>query len=328
MTGIEEIRCGDRRALAKALTLIESTRPDHREQAEKLILQATPLSGNAIRIGLTGVPGVGKSTLVEALGNHVIQLGHKIAVLAVDPSSSLSGGSILGDKTRMSTLSVDPNAFIRPTPAAGTLGGVARRTRESILLCEAAGFDVIVVETVGVGQSESMVSDMTDLFLLMLLPGGGDELQGIKRGVMELADIVVVNKADGELLSRARLAAADVQQALRLINPRHAQWPVPVLTVSALNGNGIDDIWMNIEKYRKLLQEQDIIESDRRQQAANWLWVETREQLLARFREDAEIMSELEHYQDQVRDGELSPSVAAGKLVNQFVTRLETGNRK
>ncbi len=240
MTGIEEIRCGDRRALAKALTLIESTRSDHREQAEKLILQATPLSGNAIRIGLTGVPGVGKSTLVEALGNHVIQLGHKIAVLAVDPSSSLSGGSILGDKTRMSTLSVDPNAFIRPTPAAGTLGGVARRTRESILLCEAAGFDVIVVETVGVGQSESMVSDMTDLFLLMLLPGGGDELQGIKRGVMELADIVVVNKADGELLPRARLAAADVQQALRLISPRHAQWPVPVLTVSALNGNGID----------------------------------------------------------------------------------------
>jgi LAO/AO transport system kinase len=319
MPSIKDIHGGDRRALAKALTILESTRADHRQQAEKLISQAAPLAGSSIRIGLTGVPGVGKSTMIEALGNHVIKLGHKLAVLAVDPSSTISGGSILGDKTRMPTLSVNPNAFIRPTPTGGTLGGVARRTRDSIVLCEAAGFGVIIVETVGVGQSESMVSDMTDLFLLMLLPGGGDELQGIKRGVMELADIVVINKADSELLPRARLAAADVQQALRLINPRHAQWPVPVLTASALHNTGIDDIWTQICAYQESMQEQGLLQADRRQQAADWLLVETREQLLTRFTEDPAVASELANLQQQVRDGELSPSLAANKLVSRFV---------
>ena len=318
MLDIDEIHAGNRKALAKAITLLESTRSDHRDQAEHLLQQAAPLSGNSIRIGLTGAPGVGKSTMVEILGNQVIEQGHKIAVLAVDPSSKLSGGSILGDKTRMPTLAVNQHAFIRPTPAGESLGGVARRTRESIILCEAAGFDVIIVETVGVGQSETLVSEMTDLFVLMLLPSGGDELQGIKRGIMELADIVVINKADGEMQTRANLAAADVKQALRMIKPRYPQWQVPVLTVSAQQNMNVSLLWQEIVNFKSCLQKEDKIQWSRQQQAKNWLWQETRELLLERLKNDSDIQSSLQTLQQQVADGQVPPSIAANKIVTKF----------
>ena len=321
MIDIELLRNGDRKTLAKAITLLESSRKDDRVEAEKLLSNVSIYSGNSIRIGLTGVPGVGKSTLIEVLGNYVISQGHRIAVLAVDPSSTLSGGSILGDKTRMQTLAVNPDAFIRPTPAGGSLGGVARRTRESIILCEAAGFDIIVVETVGVGQSETLVSEMTDLFLLMLLPGGGDELQGIKRGIMELADIVLVNKADGALLARANLSAADVQQALRLIKPRHHQWQVPVMTASAQENTGINDLWTKVCEFRETLRKDNQLDVDRKNQARNWLWVETRELLLSRFREDPRIKKALEDLQIEVMEGDVLPATAASRLVSTFLDK-------
>ncbi len=319
MIDIDALRSSDRKALARSITLLESTRDDHRRQAEALIQQILPFSGNAIRIGLTGVPGAGKSSLIEVLGNHVIAEGHRIAVLAVDPSSTLTGGSILGDKTRMPTLSTNPNAFIRPTPAGVTAGGVGRRTRESILLCEAAGFDVIVVETVGTGQSETLVSQMTDVFLLMLLPGGGDELQGIKRGVMELADIVVVNKADGELKSRANLSAAEVRQALRLIKPAIDEWEVPVITASATGNCNIDRIWHSIQDYRGLLERTGHLEARRKAQLKTGLWAEVRELLHCSFRKDATIEKSIEGMQEKVCRGEMSPSVAAGQLVSLFL---------
>lgn len=312
----EALTKGERKALAKGITLLESSRVDHRHEAESLLNLAAPLSGNSIRIGLTGVPGVGKSTFIEQFGNHIISQGHRLAVLAIDPSSTINGGSILGDKTRMQTLSTNPNAFIRPSPAGKTLGGVARRTRESITLCEAAGFDVIIVETVGVGQSETMVSDMTDLFLLMLLPGGGDDLQGIKRGIMELADIVVVNKADGDLKSRANLAAADVQQALRLVKPRYSYWTVPVQTVSSMESHGIDSVWNSVSEFKWAMKQAGDLENVRRNQLKQWLWAETNELLLAQLRADKRIQGSLEVLQKQVMNGEMTPSQAASTLVS------------
>lgn len=280
-----------------------------------------PYSGNSLRIGLTGVPGVGKSTLIETLGNYVISRGHKIAVLAVDPSSTLSGGSILGDKTRMPTLATNENAFIRPTPAGETSGGVARRTREAIVLCEAAGFDVIVVETVGVGQSETLVSNMTDMFILMLLPGGGDQLQGIKRGIMELADLVIVNKADGDLQPKATLAAADIQQALGLIKPRHLDWQIPVITSSALENKNIAEIWTSINDFQTLLSSDDRLTSRRRQQAKTGLWVETQNLLLSALKDNQTVGESLSHLQESVTNGEIPPSIAARQLVAKFLDR-------
>jgi len=247
------VLAGKRRALAQAITLVESTRLDHRELAGRLMEQLAAHLGNSIRLGITGVPGVGKSTLIEALGLHAIAAGHRVAVLSIDPSSAISGGSILGDKTRMESLARQPEAFIRPSPAGRTLGGVARRTREAMLLCEAAGFDVVIVETVGTGQSETAVAEMTDMFILLLLPGGGDDLQGMKRGVMELADLVLVNKADGPFLQAARQAAADYRLALGLMQPRLRQWQPPVELCSALEGTGISQIWKQIEAYRQAL---------------------------------------------------------------------------
>jgi len=234
---------GNRRALAQAITLIESTRPDHRTAASDLLQRLMPQAGHSIRVGISGVPGVGKSTFIEALGNHVIDAGHRVAVLTVDPSSAISGGSILGDKTRMELLSRRPEAYIRPSPAGKTLGGVTRRSREALILCEAAGYDVVIVETVGVGQSETRVADMTDMFILLQLPGGGDELQGIKRGIMELADLILINKADGELKALAGRSAADYRNALRLLHPRSANWKVEVQTCSARDGRGIAEVW-------------------------------------------------------------------------------------
>jgi LAO/AO transport system kinase len=281
-----ELRAGDRRALGRAITLVESSHADDREPANRLLEILTPLAGQSIRIGISGVPGVGKSTFIESLGNYLIDRGHKVAVLAVDPSSALSGGSILGDKTRMETLSRRLEAFIRPSPAGGTLGGVTRHTRETVLLVEAAGFDVVIVETVGVGQSETAVADMTDLFLLLLLPGGGDELQGIKRGIVELADLIVVNKADGDLAAAAQRAAADYRSALRFLRPRSARWEVPVETCSALDGRGIDQVWTLVEQYRATMTASGDLGAARAAQARRWLWSETAESLMTLLRED------------------------------------------
>jgi len=315
-----ELRGGDRRALGRAITLVESSRPGDREPANRLLELLTPLSGHSIRVGISGVPGVGKSTFIESLGNLLIDQGHRVAVLAVDPSSALSGGSILGDKTRMETLSRRLEAFIRPSPAGGTLGGVTRNTRETVLLVEAAGFDVVIVETVGVGQSETAVADMTDLFLLLLLPGGGDELQGIKRGIVEMADLIVVNKADGNLAAAAERAAGDYRSALRFLRPRSARWEVPVATCSALEGRGIDRVWALIGEFRATMMASGDLQANRAAQARRWLWSETAENLMARLREDPAVRQRIAALEEAVSAGRISPRVAAEQLVNRFWT--------
>ncbi|NKB77132.1 MAG: methylmalonyl Co-A mutase-associated GTPase MeaB [Gammaproteobacteria bacterium] len=318
MIDIDALRSGNRRALGKAITLLESTRADHRVSAEQLLESIMPYTGESIRIGITGVPGVGKSSLIEVLGNYVAGLGKRVAVLTIDPSSSLTGGSILGDKTRMETLSINPSAFIRPSPSQTTLGGVARRTQEAVLVCEAAGFDVIIVETVGVGQSETLVASMTDVFVLMLLPGSGDELQGIKRGIMELADIAVINKADGELKGKATRAAADIKHALQLIQPRLAQWRVPVEVTSALENRGIDEVWQRICDYSDTLGKAALLER-RQVQSRQWFWNETRERLLDELKSSQFVKADFGSLERQVMSGELPPSIAAGQLVTKFL---------
>ena len=245
------IRAGDRATLARAITLIESKRADHRKTAHHLVQELLPLTGKAVRLGITGAPGAGKSTTIDALGTYLHRPGHKVAVLAVDPSSTRTGGSILGDKTRMARLASDPNAFVRPSPASGTLGGVAAKTRETMLVCEAAGYDVVMVETVGIGQSETAVADMTDFFLVLMLPGAGDELQGLKKGIVELADMIAVNKADGDNIARAKLAAAEYRAALNILTPHSATWSPPVLTYSALTGNGIAELWSQVLTHKE-----------------------------------------------------------------------------
>ena len=313
-----ELRSGDRRALGRGITLLESSHADDREPANRLLELLTPYSGGAIRLGISGVPGVGKSTFIESLGNLLIDAGHRLAVLAVDPSSALSGGSILGDKTRMETLSRRLEAFIRPSPAGGTLGGVTRHTRETLTLVEAAGFDVVIVETVGVGQSETAVADLTDLFLLLLLPGGGDELQGIKRGIVELADLIVVNKADGEMTAAAERAAADYRNALHFLRPRSPRWTVPVTTCSALEGRGIDRIWALVSEFRQIMTASGDLQEKRAAQARRWLWSETAEQLLARLREDPAVRERVQSLEQAVSVGQVSPRVAARQLVSNF----------
>ena len=316
---IEALRSGDRRALARAITLLESTRAEDCTAAEKLLRSIMPHTGNSIRIGITGAPGVGKSTFIETFGNRVTECGNRVAVLTIDPSSSLSGGSILGDKTRMETLAANPRAFIRPSPSGQTLGGVARRTREAMLVCEAAGFDWVIVETVGVGQSETLVAAMTDIFLLMLLPSSGDELQGIKRGIMELADLVIVNKSDRGLETRAMATAADITHALHLIQRRLATWQVPVMITSAMENIGIDEVRQKINEYRSLPEADGALQKRRRQQAREWLWNETREQLLAELKKDSTVEAALEDMLQQVGEGELPASIAARKLVAKFM---------
>jgi LAO/AO transport system kinase len=312
------LRRGDRRALARAITLVESTRPDHRAQADALLAAVLDGTGRSVRLGITGVPGVGKSTFIEAFGLHLIGQGRRVAVLAVDPTSQRTGGSILGDKTRMEELSRHPQAFIRPSPAGSTLGGVARRTREAMLLVEAAGHDVVIVETVGVGQSETAVADMVDMFLLLLPPAGGDELQGIKKGIVELADLIVVNKADGDLAAAARRAVAEYRHALSLLRPTLPDWPVPVLSCSAVTGAGIGAVWDTVVQYLAALAPGDHIARRRAAQAGTWMWSEIRESLITAFTTDADIRAELPALEAAVAAGRLPPGLAARDLLARF----------
>ena len=312
------VSAGDRRALARAITLVESTREDHRRQALVLLQTVAEPSAKAMRIAVSGSPGVGKSTFIEAFGKHVIDDGHRIAVLAVDPSSALSGGSILGDKTRMEMLTRQPDAFIRPSPSGGTLGGVAARTREAILLCEAAGFDVIVIETVGVGQSEIMAAQMTDMFILLLAPGAGDELQGIKRGIMELADLILINKADGELEHAATVAVGEYRLALQLLRARSMHWRVSVESCSARADSGIAECWRQVCAYQKVMDAAGEIASRRASQAKAWMWSEINETLARRFRGDPQVRTQLESIEAQVSAGQLAPTTAAEQLLDLF----------
>ncbi len=315
------VLAGDRRALAQAITLVESTRSDHRAGANDLLERLIPHAGNSIRLGISGVPGVGKSTFIEALGNHLIDAGHKVAVLTVDPSSAISGGSILGDKTRMEMLSRRSQAYIRPSPSGGTLGGVTRRSREALILCEAAGFDVVIVETVGVGQSETSVANMTDMFVLLLLPGGGDELQGIKRGIMELADLILINKADGELQKLAERSAGEYRRALRLLHPRSAGWTVDVRTCSSTDGHGIGEAWEVMQQHNTLLESNGQLVARRADQARDWMWSEVNGNLLAALQNDPGVREQIPILEAAVGAGELPPVAAANTLLELFLNR-------
>ncbi|MEB3034179.1 methylmalonyl Co-A mutase-associated GTPase MeaB [[Mycobacterium] nativiensis] len=309
------VRAGDRSVLPRAITLVESTRPDHRQQAQKLLLALLPDAGGARRVGITGVPGVGKSTSIEALGMHLVELGHRVAVLAVDPSSTRTGGSILGDKTRMQRLGAHESAYIRPSPTSGTLGGVAKATRETVVLLEAAGFDVILIETVGVGQSEVTVSGMVDTFVFLTLARTGDQLQGIKKGVLELADIVVVNKADGEHLTEARMAARELSAAIRLIYPRETLWRPPVLTMSALEGTGLPELWDTIERHRQTLIEAGEFDARRRAQQVDWTRQLVADAVLERALSDPAVREVRTVVEQQVLRGELTPALAAQQIL-------------
>jgi len=312
-----KLREGDRRALARAITLVESTREDHRRRAEALLETLLPETGGAVRLGISGAPGVGKSTFIEAFGLHLIAKGHRLSVLAVDPTSALSGGSILGDKTRMTELARSPAAFIRPSPSGGSAGGVARRTREALLLTEAAGFDVALVETVGVGQAETAVADLVDMFVLLLAPGAGDELQGIKRGIVELADLVVVNKADGELEAAAGRVAADFHAALGLLRPLSPRWRPRVVLASALEGRGIDQVWGAVEDHRAALGA-DEIGRRRAAQARAWMWREVGETLMEALRRDPRVAHLAPELEARVAAGETTPGAAARAVLDAF----------
>jgi LAO/AO transport system kinase len=311
---VADLLAGNRRALAKAITLVESTRSEHRHQAQKLLDALLPHSGRSLRIGISGVPGVGKSTFIEALGMYLIGNGHRVAVLAVDPSSSVHGGSILGDKTRMELLSQRTEAFIRPSPSSGSLGGVAEHTREAMLLCEAAGHDIIIVETVGVGQSETAVAGMTDIFVLLQLPNAGDDLQAIKKGIMELADLVVFNKADLDPRA-AQLAAAQMRSALSMLHPASTNWQPPVLTLSAMRKEGLAEFWQVVEKFRSTLTASGEFDAKRRHQALAWMWQQIDSGLRSRFREHPGVQAALGEISASVEAGTTTPAAAAQRLL-------------
>jgi LAO/AO transport system kinase len=309
---------GSRTTLARAITLVESHRPEHRAAAQELLVELLPRAGGAHRVGVSGVPGVGKSTFIEALGTRLTAAGHRVAVLAVDPSSVRTGGSILGDKTRMAQLAVDENAFVRPSPAAGTLGGVARATRETIVLMEAAGYDVVLVETVGVGQSEVAVAGMVDTFLLLTIARTGDQLQGIKRGILELADVVAVNKADGPHERDARLAARELAGALRIVAPAGATWRTPVLACSAQTGDGLDEVWAAVDRHRSTLDAAGSLADRRAEQQVQWMWATVRDRLLDRLRDDPGVRAVLPELEAAVRAGELTATLAAETILGRL----------
>jgi LAO/AO transport system kinase len=313
---VEGILSGSRMILGRAITLVESLLPEHRELAQQIIERCLPHSGKSIRIGITGVPGAGKSTFIEAIGSYITGLNNQLAVLAIDPSSERSKGSILGDKTRMETLANDPNAFIRPSPSAGSLGGVARKTRESIILCEAAGFNVIFVETVGVGQSETQVHSMVDCFLLLMLSGAGDELQGIKRGIMEMSDILAITKADGENTQKALSAKIQYQSALNLFPLPESRWKPVSLTCSSVEKTGLTEVWKNVLDYVTLTKNNDFFERKRSEQNKHWLYETINETLRERFYTNPEIIRLLPDFEQQVLDGKISSFAAARELLN------------
>ena len=315
---VEGIRAGNITILSKAITLIESLRPEHYAQAQEIIERCLPYAGNSVRIGITGVPGAGKSTFIEAIGEMVINLGHKLAVLAIDPSSERSGGSILGDKTRMETLVHNPDAFIRPSPSAGSLGGVARKTRESVILCEAAGFDVIFIETVGVGQSETAVHSMVDMFMLLQIAGAGDELQGIKRGIMEMADMMVITKADGENVKKAELAKAQYQGALRLFPMGESEWRPQVYTCSSLEGTGLEEVWQGVEQYLQHIELNGYFMANRNRQNKYWMYETINETLKSSFYNNPEIESRLAEIEKRVLEAKLSSFIAAKELLDIY----------
>lgn len=314
------LRARDRTMLARAVTLVESRRSDHRAVASDVIAELAPTVGAAVRVGITGVPGVGKSTFIDQFGINLTAAGHRVAVLAVDPTSQRTGGSILGDKTRMERLAVDPNAFIRPSPAGATLGGVTRTTREAMILCEAAGFDVILVETVGVGQSETVVAEMVDFFLVLMLSGAGDDLQGIKKGVLELADAVAVNKADGDNINRANSAAADYRHALHLMSPATPSWTPPVLTCSSLHNESLDELWQQIQLHRAKLDATGELTTKRQGQQVRWMWAMIADRLTEEFRSAPAVGDQLRDIESQVRDANLPATIAADRLLEAFLS--------
>jgi LAO/AO transport system kinase len=308
------IRAGDRATLARAITLIESKRADHLKTGHHLVQELLPLTGKAVRLGITGAPGAGKSMTIDALGTYLTGENHKVAVLAVDPSSTRTGGSILGDKTRMARLASDPNAFVRPSPSSGTLGGVAAKTRETMLVCEAAGYDVVMVETVGIGQSETAVADMTDFFLVLMIPGAGDELQGLKKGIVELADMVAINKADGDNIARAKVAAAEYRAALNILAPHSENWAPPVITYSALTGDGIALLWAQIVAHKEKMTASGELAARRREQQVKWMWSMLEERLTARLRSDPAVRGRLKAAEAAVAAGRLAPTLAVEEL--------------
>lgn len=316
---VEGVRSADRASLGRAITLIESSLPDHRALAEELLLELLATPGSAHRVGITGVPGVGKSTFIETLGKSLTSKDHRVAVLAIDPTSSRTGGSILGDKTRMASLANDPAAFVRPSPTSGELGGVNRMTRETILLCEAAGFDIVLVETVGVGQSETVVADMVDFFLVLMLAGAGDELQGIKKGILELADMIVVNKADGDNAQRAVTAAREYEIALHLTAPASPHWTPPVLTCAGLTGEGVETLWTHVEQHRHLLGEAGDLDRRREEQRVRWMWSMLDDRLLEALRTHPEIGKLLPKMEAQVRSYATTPVSAVNTLIEAFL---------
>ncbi|WP_051610060.1 methylmalonyl Co-A mutase-associated GTPase MeaB [Terasakiella pusilla] len=315
---VKGVLAGDRTMIGRTISLVESTSPRYRKIAQEVLLKLLPHSGKAHRIGITGVPGVGKSTTIEALGCNLCEAGHKVAVLAVDPTSSVSGGSILGDKTRMNNLAIQENAFIRPSPSSGTLGGVTKMTRETMIVCEAAGFDVVLVETVGVGQSETVVADMVDFFLVLMLPGAGDELQGIKKGVLELADMIAVNKSDGANEKKAKLAARDYKNALHIMKPQSPSWSPPVICVSGLANMNLDDMWAKVQDHREKLTKTGELQEKRTEQQYRWMWAMVEDRLMEALKSHPDVKSQIDSIHDAINNETLTATVGAQRILNAF----------